>query len=114
MWKTKAGRDAAGRPGSPAGGHPAATFRVRARPGSSRTEIAGFHDGALAVRLAAPPEKGRANRALLVFLATKLGLRRGDLEIVAGPQSRDKIVKVRGLDPEELARRLAGLAAKKE
>lgn len=104
----------AGAAGGAAGGEPEATFRVRARPGACRTEIAGFHDGALAVRLAAPPEKGRANRALLDFLAAKLGLRRHDLELVAGPASRDKIVRVRGLGPEELARRLAELVAKKE
>ena len=93
---------------------PEATFRVRARPGASRTEIAGFHDGALAVRVTAPPEKGRANRALLAFLAEKLGLGRFDLEIVAGSGNRDKIVRVSGLGPEELARRLAALAMKTE
>lgn len=76
--------------------------------------MAGFYGEALAVRLAAPPEKGRANRALLDFLAGALDLRRSDLELVAGPQSRDKIIRVRGLAPAELQRRLAGLAAGKK
>ncbi|RJQ11599.1 MAG: DUF167 domain-containing protein [Bacillota bacterium] len=93
---------------------PPATFRVRARPGASRTEIAGFHGDALAVRLAAPPEKGRANRALLSFLATELRLRPSDLRIVAGSSSRDKIVEIRGLPHEELQRRLMALAGPPE
>jgi len=70
----------------------------------------GFHGGALAVRVAAAPEKGRANRALLDFLADKLDLRRQDLELVTGGHSRDKIVRVKGLGPDELARRLQALA----
>jgi len=90
---------------------PGGTIKLRVRPGASRTEIVGFHGDALAVRLAAPPEKGRANRALLRFLAGELGLRRGDLELVAGGRSRDKLVRVRGLDPEELSRRLEALTS---
>ncbi len=87
---------------------------MRARPGASRTEVAGFHDGALAVRVAAPPERGRANRALLDFLAVQLGLRRSDLQIVGGEASRDKILRVRGLDQSELDRRLAALTGVRE
>lgn len=89
--------------------YPSVQLRVRARPGASRTEIAGYHNGALAVRVAAPPEKGRANRALLAFLAEALDLRPRDLEIVAGAAGRDKLVRVRGLDEAELARRLKAL-----
>lgn len=91
-----------------------ATFRVRARPGAQRTQIAGFFGEALAVRVAAPPEKGRANRVLLDFLADKLGVGRGSIELVAGPQSRDKLVRVHGLDAATLAGRLAELAAEEE
>lgn len=86
-----------------------ATLRLRVRPGASRTEFAGFHDGALAVRVAAPPEKGRANQALLDFLAGALGLGRRSLEIVTGGAGRDKIVKIHGLAPDELDRRLRAL-----
>lgn len=94
------------------GGGREATFRIRVRPGASRTEVVGFHDGALAVRVTAPPEKGRANRALLIFLAERLGLGRSDLVLVAGAGGRDKIVRVTGLSPDELTSRLAALAAK--
>lgn len=79
---------------------------MRARPGASRTEIAGFYDDALAVRVAAPPEKGRANRALLDFLAESLGVAVSDLSLEAGARGRDKLVRVRGLSPAELDRRV--------
>lgn len=85
----------------------AATVAVRARPGASKTGIVGFRNGALVVRIAAPPERGRANQALLDFLASVLGLKRRDLRLVAGERGRDKIIEVTGLTPEEVSRRLA-------
>jgi len=72
--------------------------------------VAGYHGGVLVVRVAAPPERGRANRALLEFLAEGLGVTKSALELVSGEAARDKIVRVRGLDREELERRLAVLA----
>lgn len=67
-------------------------------PGASRDAIVGEHDGALRVRVAAPPEKGRANAAVRELLARELGLRRADLVITAGLGSRRKTVLVRGVD----------------
>lgn len=78
---------------------------VRVAPGASRTEIAGrMADGRLKVRLAAPPEDGRANRALVELLARRLGVDRRAVVLVAGRGSRDKIVEIAA--PAERVRRL--------
>ena len=60
------------------------------------------------MKVAAPPVEGRANTALIAFLAKHLGVRKGDIDIVAGHTSRDKVVEVHGLDDEEVRRRLWG------
>jgi uncharacterized protein YggU (UPF0235/DUF167 family) len=60
------------------------------------------------VRVAARPERGRANDALLDFLAEVLGVSRSRLTLVAGASSRDKVVQVDGLTRADVERRLAG------
>ena len=57
--------------------------------------------------MAAPPERGRANDAVLALLAEALALPRASLAIVSGSGSRDKIVELTGIEPDELERRLA-------
>ena len=79
---------------------------VTVSPGASRTELAGRHGEGWKARIAAPPERGRANEALLALLAEKLGLPRSRLTVVAGQTSRRKIVEVAGLDLDEIACRL--------
>lgn len=64
---------------------------------------------ALRVRLTAPPVEGAANRALVEFLARRLGVRRSQVRIVSGEASRDKVVAVEGLGAEEVQARLLGL-----
>jgi uncharacterized protein (TIGR00251 family) len=64
-------------------------------PGASRSEIAGVLGDRLKVRVAAPPEGGKANRALVELLSRWLGVR--DVEIVAGLSSAEKIVRVSGV-----------------
>jgi uncharacterized protein (TIGR00251 family) len=80
---------------------------VRLVPRASREEIAGFEGDTLRVRVTAPPVGGRANQALTRLLAKRLGVARGDVRIVAGHASRQKVVAVDGLDEAELRRRLA-------
>jgi hypothetical protein len=83
--------------------HPeGASLRVRAVPGARVTEVAGLHAGALRVRVAAPPVEGKANAALLAFLAGRLGLRPRDLHLAGGASARDKLVVVRGRTPEQV------------
>jgi len=86
-----------------------ARLRVHAVPRASRSEIAGLHGGALRVRLQAPPVDGKANRALLEFLAGRLGLPPRALALLSGEAGRHKTVRIAGLSPGEVARRL-GLA----
>jgi len=84
-------------------------FTVRVVPRASKNEIVGFHGDALKVRLAAPPVEGRANEALIAFLAHRLGVRKSQVEIVAGATSRQKIIRVIGLSPQELREHLLRL-----
>jgi uncharacterized protein len=77
-------------------------FSVRVVPRASRTEILGEHDGALKVRLAAPPVDGAANEALVRILAQAFNTPRGAISIVAGRSSKLKRVRVRGVSSEAL------------
>lgn len=85
------------------------SFDVRVVPGASKNEVAGIQDGALKVKLTAPPVEGKANRACVDFLAGLLGLRRSALAIASGEKSRKKAVSVEGITRAELESRLRGL-----
>ncbi|MCP4536968.1 MAG: YggU family protein [Chloroflexi bacterium] len=73
------------------------TFRVRIVPKSRQEQIIGLFDDALKIRLTAPPERGKANRALQIFLARQLGVSPSAVEILSGHTSRQKRVRVRGV-----------------
>lgn len=73
-------------------------FGVRVLPRSSRSEVVGEHDGALKVKLTAPPVGGAANRELVRLLAKELGVPKGAVRIVGGEASRTKRVAVTGVD----------------
>ncbi len=71
------------------------TLRVKVIPRSAKTEIAGkMSDGTLKVKIAAPPEKGKANDALCEFLATLYGVARSAVTIVSGRSAALKLVRV--------------------
>jgi uncharacterized protein (TIGR00251 family) len=78
------------------------SFTVRVVPRASRSEIVGEFEGALRVRLAAPPVEGAANEELIRMLAGSFGLPRAAVEIVTGHSSRVKQVRVDGLKPSDL------------
>ena len=75
---------------------------VKVVPGASRNEIAGFNDGVLRVRVAAAPERDKANRELLVFLSKALGLRKSALAIAGGRTGRTKTINVQGMTTEQI------------
>ena len=75
-------------------------FDVRVQPRASRNECVGEHDGALRVRLAAPPVDGAANEALVEFLAKVLHVAKRDVKIVSGATSKRKIVEIDGVTAE--------------
>ena len=84
------------------------TFAVRVVPRASKNQIVGVHGDALKVRLTAPPVEGRANEALIAFLAKRLGVRKSQVEIVTGAASRRKMIRVNGLLDQEVGERLLG------
>lgn len=82
--------------------HPLGTLvDVWVVPGASRDEIVGEHDGALKIRVAAAPEKGKANRGVARLLAERLPGRR--VTVVAGSTARRKQVLIEGVTPEAAA-----------
>lgn len=84
------------------------SFRVKVTPRAKCSQIQGVSEGALLVRLTAPPVEGKANQALRDFLAERLGLRSSQVQIRVGDKSRLKIVSVSGLSQQELVDRLFG------
>jgi uncharacterized protein len=79
---------------------------VVAVPRAAKSSIERLADGAIQVRVAAPPVDGAANAALLRFLASLLDVPRSRLEIIGGASSRRKRISVRGLTPDDLEMRL--------
>lgn len=71
------------------------TIRVKAFPGSARTEISGqLADGTLKVKIAAPPERGKANEELCRFLAAHYGVPRRAVALVSGHTAALKLVRI--------------------
>jgi uncharacterized protein (TIGR00251 family) len=85
------------------------TLELKVIPNAPRDEIAGWLGAALKVKIKAPALEGRANDAILDFLATQLGVPRRDLTLVRGDKSRRKVVQIAGLAAPALRQRLAGL-----
>ena len=79
-----------------------AVLKVRAVPGAKRPGIVGVYGDALKVAVSEPPERGKANRAILSVLADELRVDARSLQVIAGLGSRDKRVRVAGCGPEEL------------
>ena len=80
------------------------TLTLHIQPGAKKTECAGRHGDALKIRLAAPPVDGKANDALIRFIAENLGLAKSAVTLKSGQTSRRKVVEVLGVRPEVVAR----------
>jgi len=76
-------------------------------PSSDRPGLVGPYGEGWKLRVAAVPERGKANQATLELLAATLGVEAGDVRVVAGHTARDKTVEVSGLTTEEAERRLS-------
>jgi len=81
--------------------------QLRVSPGAAKSAVLGRHGTAWKVRVAAAPEDGKANAAVVRLLADTLAVSSRDVEIVSGHRSRDKIVALSGLEADEIERRLA-------
>jgi hypothetical protein len=82
---------------------PDTLLKVRVQPGASRNEIAGKRDGAVIVRVTAPPADGKANKAACKLLAEKCSIPPSRVEIVRGESRRDKVVRLGGVAPGDAA-----------
>jgi uncharacterized protein len=79
-------------------------LEVKVVPGASQTEVAGWEGERVRIRIAAPPEKGKANKELVHFLSKRLGVSRTKIAVISGATSRIKRVEIEGL--EEVRSRL--------
>jgi len=82
---------------------------VRAHPGARRNEIRGVQDGMLKVSVTQSPERGKANKAVVELLSKKLGLKKSQIELIAGETSHQKRFLVRDVKPDELGERIRRL-----
>ena len=80
------------------------TLTLHIQPGAKKTEFAGLHGDALKIRLAAPPVDGKANEALIRFVADQLGLAKSAVNLKSGQTSRRKVLEVIGTTAEAVAR----------
>jgi uncharacterized protein (TIGR00251 family) len=78
------------------------TLRVRIHPGARRNAITGTHDGALKISLTTPPVEGRANEALIAFVAEALRLPKDRVSLVAGATNRSKTLRIEGKSAAEV------------
>lgn len=90
----------------------AVVLRLHVQPGAGRTTMVGRHGEALKVRVAAPPEGGRANAACLSLVAATLGVAESQVELVSGPSSRAKRVRITGVAPDDVRRLLASAVSR--
>ena len=89
------------------GGGSRVTLSLYVQPGASKTEVSGLHGEWLKIRLAAPPVDGKANAALIGFVADRLGLAKSSVILKSGQTSRRKVLEV--LDaPADTEQRLMG------
>lgn len=84
----------------------AVIFSVKVVPRSSKTALAGVLGDMLKIKIAAPPEKGKANEALVEFLAQTLGIKKNTVKITAGHTSPVKTIQITGVSPQIIWQKL--------
>ena len=78
-------------------------FKVKIVPGSSKTAIAGHLDRMLKIKIAAPPEKGKANNCLIDFLASRLNVKKNAVTIISGHTNPIKQIRISGVSVENVS-----------
>jgi uncharacterized protein (TIGR00251 family) len=81
-------------------------FKVKVAPAGSRTEISGILDGMVKIKVTSPAEKGKANQALINFLAKLLNIKKNQLSIISGQTSRTKQIRVLSISAKTLLKKL--------
>ena len=82
----------------------AVVFTVKVVPGSSKTQIGGLLNGMIKIRVSAAPEKGKANKLLVNFLAKQLGIKSKAVSIISGHRTAVKRVQVSGIQVKNIMR----------
>ncbi len=85
---------------------------VRAQPGARRNAVVGEQNGCLKVAVNAPPEKGRANEAIVEVLAEALGIKRKQIELTSGATSREKKFLLQGTTLDDITTKIVWLLSK--
>lgn len=81
---------------------PVARIRVKVVPSSSRNKICGWYGKQMKIKVQAPPEGGRANKAVLELIGETFGVKKSDVRLVSGTRSPEKVIEIRGLSEEAL------------
>lgn len=79
---------------------------VKVTPNAGRSEIIGFKEGVLQIKIGAPPDKGKANKELVDFLSEKLGVKKSAILILQGQAGRNKVIEVTGMSVREIQKKL--------
>jgi uncharacterized protein (TIGR00251 family) len=87
-------------------GDGAVLLAVKAVPGARSDQIAGVLGERLKIRISAPPEGGKANRAICALLAKTLGVRTSDVQVVSGTTRAEKVVRIVGIEAASVYRKL--------
>lgn len=85
---------------------PPCRLQIKAVPNAPKSEVAGWLGDALKVKVHAPPEDGKANAELCVFLAGMLGLPKGSVRLGRGASSRSKVIEIEGMSREKVMEKL--------
>ena len=86
-------------------------LKVYLQPKSSKNEIMGPYRDGIKIRVTAPPVEGKANEALIRFLAKELDVSPSGIEILKGHRSREKTLRILGISEQEWVRRLKGVSS---
>ena len=81
----------------------AITLDILVQPRASRAKIGPMHDGRLKIAVTAPPVDGEANAAVIALVAQRLGVARGDVEVIAGASSRRKTLRIANATAQQIA-----------
>jgi uncharacterized protein (TIGR00251 family) len=85
----------------------AITIDILVQPRASRAKIGPMHDGRLKIAVTAPPVDGEANAAVIDLIARRLGIARGDVEVIAGASSRRKTLRIANATAQQIAELVA-------
>jgi uncharacterized protein (TIGR00251 family) len=80
---------------------------VRVIPNASKNEILGLTDGVWRVKIAAPPDKGKANKELIEFFSKRLGLKKDKVSILKGHTSHSKLIAIEGKTQQEISQKFS-------